>query len=404
MTSSRSAEIDLYRDAATPLGGRRNILTSVLAGVLVLFGAVLVFGGIWLALIGGSLYYALTGGAIVVSGVLIFRRNRLGAWLFAAIFALTIPWALWETGPDPWALVPRLVAHAVLLALVALVTPFLIRRTSWPLALGGAAGAIAVLAVVLFGAAISAPDTVHGSYSDKSLAGLEQATGSDWPAWGGTHAGRRFSRLDQITPDNVGGLQRAWVAHTGDLPAGAGKGKYAPETTPLKIGNHLYLCSAINILIAFDARTGQELWRFDPKVSTRWIPYSATCRGVAAYRKAAPAAVESLPNAGSKGIQTVPAQDVTAVAASGTACSLRIIEGTLDGRLTRWTRHRGGPVPILASTVKSTSNREWGRSTRGWCRSRRHRSSCGALSSSASRFWMDKRAVPHPGWSRRSMR
>jgi len=257
---------------------------------------------------------------------------------------------------------------------------------------------------VLFGAAISAPDTVHGSYSDKSLAGLEQATGSDWPAWGGTHAGRRFSRLDQITPDNVGGLQRAWVAHTGDLPAGAGKGKYAPETTPLKIGNHLYLCSAMNILIAFDARTGQELWRFDPKVSTRWIPYSATCRGVAAYRKAAPAAVESLPNAGSKGIQTVPAQDVTAVAASGTACSLGIIEGTLDGRLTRWTRHRGGPVPILASTVKSTSNREWGRSTRGWCRSRRHRSSCGALSSSASRFWMDKRAVPHPGWSRRSMR
>ena len=35
MTSSRSAEIDLYRDAATPLRGRRNILTSVLAGVLV---------------------------------------------------------------------------------------------------------------------------------------------------------------------------------------------------------------------------------------------------------------------------------------------------------------------------------------------------------------------------------
>jgi len=137
MTSSKATETNLDRDTATPSeGGRLNIFTSVLGGVLVLFGAVLLFGGIWLASIGGSLYYALTGGAIVVSGILIFRRSRLGAWLYAAIFALTVPWALWETGPDPWALVPRLVAHAILLALVALVSPFLILRTSWPVALG----------------------------------------------------------------------------------------------------------------------------------------------------------------------------------------------------------------------------------------------------------------------------
>ncbi len=333
MASSTKAEIAVERDAATSLGARRNIFTSVLGVVLVLFGAVLLAGGIWLALIGGSLYYVLTGAAIVVSGVLIFRRNRLGAWLYAALFALSIPWALWETGADPWALVPRLVAHAILLALVALVTPFLVRRTSWPLALAGAAGAIAVLAVVLFGAAISGPDPVRGSYPEMNLAGLEQATGSDWPAWGGTYEGRRFSRLDQIKPANVGGLQRAWVAHTGDLPAGAGEGKYAPETTPLKIGDRLYLCSAMNILIALDAKTGAELWRFDPKVSPSWIPYSATCRGVAAYRRPAPAAVEPVQNSGSEGTQDVASQDVTAVAASETACSLRIIEGTLDGRL-----------------------------------------------------------------------
>lgn len=182
MTSSRNAENDLERDAATSLGGRRNIFTSALAGVLVLFGSALLFGGIWLALIDGSPYYVLSGGAIVVSGILIFRRNRLGAWLFAAVFAFTIPWALWETGPDPWALLPRLVALTILLVLVALATPLLIRRTSWPLAFGSAAGTIAVFAVVLFGAAISAPNTVRGSYPDKGLAGLEQATGTDWPA------------------------------------------------------------------------------------------------------------------------------------------------------------------------------------------------------------------------------
>jgi len=338
MAFPRNAGSNLERDADTPVARRRNIFAAVLGGALVLFGAILLVGGSWLALIGGSLYYVLTGAATVVSGVLILRRKRLGALLYAAIFALTIPWALWETGPDPWALLPRLVAPAILLALVALITPFLIRRTIWPLVLGGAGSAIGILAVVLFGAAISGPDPVRSFLPDKALAGLKQATGSDWPAWGGTHEGRRFSSLDQITPNNVGGLKRAWVAHTGDLPSGAGKGKYAPETTPLKIGNRLYLCSAMNILIALDAKTGQELWRFDPEVSTRWIPYSATCRGVAAYRKAAPAAIDAMPDSGSKEIQEVTAQDVSlqdraAVVLSETACSLRIIEGTLDGRL-----------------------------------------------------------------------
>ncbi len=332
MRSSRNVEFHVDRDSATPWGGR-NIFTSVLGAVLVLFGAVLLVGGIWLALIGGSLYYVLTGAAVVVSGVLIFRRNRLGAWLYVAIFALSIPWALWETGADPWALVPRLVGHAIFLVLITLASPFLIRRTSWPLALGGAASAIAVLAVVLFGAALSRPDPVLGSLPGARVAGLAQATGSEWPAWGGTHEGRRFSRLDQITPANVGRLQRAWVAHTGDLPSGAGEGKYAAETTPIKIGDRLYLCSAMNILIALDAKTGQELWRFDPKVSTRWIPYSATCRGVVAYRKTTPSTVEATPNPVEGVTQDALSQAATAVAWSKAACSMRIIEGTLDGRL-----------------------------------------------------------------------
>jgi len=81
-----------------------------------LFGSALLPGGIWLALIDGSPHNVLT-----------------------------------------WALLPRLVAHMILLALVALAAPFLIRRTSWPLAFGAATGTIAVLVVALFGAAISAP-------------------------------------------------------------------------------------------------------------------------------------------------------------------------------------------------------------------------------------------------------
>src|SRR3546814_17119477 len=45
--------------------------------------------------------------------------------------------------------------------------------------------------------------------------------GADWPAYGGTYSARRYSPLTQITPANVGKLERAWTIHTGDLPSEA---------------------------------------------------------------------------------------------------------------------------------------------------------------------------------------
>src|SRR3546814_17487145 len=54
--------------------------------------------------------------------------------------------------------------------------------------------------------------------------------GSDWPAYGGSYSARRFSPLTQITPDNVGQLERAWLVHTGDLPSARAEGTYGEET------------------------------------------------------------------------------------------------------------------------------------------------------------------------------
>src|SRR3546814_9665779 len=85
-------------------------------------------------------------------------------------------------------------------------------------------------------------------------------------------------------------LERAWTYRTGDLP----ERRWGAETTPLKIGDTLYLCSARNVLIALDAVTGEERWRFDPKVPDDAIPYTAACRGVSYYDAriaAAPAAI-----------------------------------------------------------------------------------------------------------------
>lgn len=129
----------------------------------------------------------------------------------------------------------------------------------------------------------------------------------DWAAWGRESGASRHSPLDEITPDNVSQLEVAWIYRTGDMPEEEGEGKYAPETTPLKVGDNLYLCSAMNVMISLDARTGEEQWRHDPQVDPGAIPYSASCRGVAYYE---------VPDA-----------------ADDQACATRIIEGTLDARL-----------------------------------------------------------------------
>ena len=144
---------------------RKNVKSSSLparvVGVLIcLVGAILFAGGVWLAALGGSLYYALAGAGLVGAGYYLFRGRSLGAWLYVAIFTLTVPWAFWESGTNHWALVPRLVGPVILLALAALVSPFLVPKTSWSKALIGAAASVTFLVAALLGTSLARPDAV----------------------------------------------------------------------------------------------------------------------------------------------------------------------------------------------------------------------------------------------------
>jgi quinoprotein glucose dehydrogenase len=147
--------------------------------------------------------------------------------------------------------------------------------------------------------------------------------GSDWPAYGGSYSARRYSPLTQINRGNVAKLTRAWTFHTGDLPNERTKDTYAAETTPLKVGNTIYLCTPKNIVIALDPETGKQRWRFDPKVPDENIPFTAACRGVAYY--------------------AVPDVDPEQ------ACATRIIEGTLDARVIAVDARTGSPCAEFGS-------------------------------------------------------
>src|SRR2546430_14154944 len=112
---------------------------------------------------------------------------------------------------------------------------------------------------------------------------------SAWEHWGGDRGGSRFSPLNQITPDNVGNLVRAWEFRTGDLDARAPEvmKRTKFQATPLLVEDSLIFCSPFNEVIALDLGSGAQKWRYGPKMSPAQGPANRyTCLGVAYWADA----------------------------------------------------------------------------------------------------------------------
>lgn len=86
----------------------------VFATIVFALGGVLGAGGLWLAELGGSLYYVIAGVGLMASAVMFWRGRYAGIWLYGGVFLGTLAWALWEVGFDVWGLMPRLLLLGVL--------------------------------------------------------------------------------------------------------------------------------------------------------------------------------------------------------------------------------------------------------------------------------------------------
>jgi len=106
------------------------------------------------------------------------------------------------------------------------------------------------------------PDS-HGKRENSSIrqiiSPVAAAMRQDWPNVGGDKGASRYSRLNQITRKNITKLRLAWTYHTGD----AGKGTTI-ECTPIVVGGALYLTTATSKVVALEADTGRERWKYDP--------------------------------------------------------------------------------------------------------------------------------------------
>jgi len=101
------------------------------------------------------------------------------------------------------------------------------------------------------------------------LSGAIAAPGEDWPNYGNDRGAQRYSPLTQITPANVTSLKVAWTYHM--KPADATR-VATTETTPLVVGNTMYLGSPYGHIVALDATTGKEIWNYKMPGNTRPAP------------------------------------------------------------------------------------------------------------------------------------
>ena len=94
-----------------------------------------------------------------------------------------------------------------------------------------------------------------------------------------TYSEQRYSTSKQIDEQSVGKLGLAWSY---DLGA-----RRALETTPLVYNGVMYATSAWSLVYAFDARTGNLLWKYDPHVAkdhAKFVCCDVVNRGVAMYK------------------------------------------------------------------------------------------------------------------------
>ncbi|AOA57798.1 glucose/quinate/shikimate family membrane-bound PQQ-dependent dehydrogenase [Acinetobacter larvae] len=291
------------------------------AYVMALLAVILILAGIWLIVLGGSFYYVIAGALLFASAILLKRGSILSYLLYTLLMLGTLVWALWEVGTDFWALTPRLDILGVLglWLLIPAVTRDLKQPTlpsRWVLA-----ASLALSIVVMIYAIFNDPQEINGVIENpqpaqtKAVAGVADA---DWPAYGRTQAGQRYSPLTQINDTNVKDLQVAWTFRTGDLKTANDSGETTNQVTPIKIGNNMYLCTTHQWLIALDPKTGQEKWRFDPQLKSGPSFQHLTCRGVSYY---------------DENNQAEFATSLQSKQSSSTQCPRKVILPVNDGRL-----------------------------------------------------------------------
>ncbi len=129
-------------------------------------------------------------------------------------------------------------------------------------------------ATVLFPLAVRAQGPL-ASYEPVTEERLASPEPGSWLFYRRTRDGWGYSPLDQITTENVAGLEPVWTFSTG-VTGGH-------EAPPIVNDGVMFVTAPRNLVYALDARTGDLLWRYTHDLPDDLIALHNTNRGVALY-------------------------------------------------------------------------------------------------------------------------
>ena len=142
-----------------------------------------------------------------------------------------------------------------------------------------AAGVVAL--VWLSNQSIGQPAAAPGANVDGAKIANADADPGEWLSHGRTYSEQRFSPLDKINTTNVKNLGVAWEYRTYSVRG--------LEATPIVSDGVMFITLPWSKVIALDAKSGKELWQYDPKVpgaTGRFACCDVVNRGVALWKGA----------------------------------------------------------------------------------------------------------------------
>ncbi|ANK84895.1 MULTISPECIES: glucose/quinate/shikimate family membrane-bound PQQ-dependent dehydrogenase [unclassified Rhizobium] len=310
------------------------VITSIL---FIIIGVALGGGGLWLVMLGGSVFYLFAGLMFLITAALLLMRKAVALWVYAVLVVAALAWAIWEVGFDWWQLGPR--GGVIILLGLWLLTPWIRRplgfrsptgivygANPWPLAVP----VILAILVAVYSMTTD-PHDLAGDLPKDAVAANPAFGGSvpdgEWHQYGRTPFGQRYSPLDQINVGNVSTLTEAWRYQTGDVKRPEDISETTYQVTPLKVKDTLYLCTPHNWAIALDAKTGKEKWKYDANSGMNPNRQHQTCRGVTYY--ADPDVAAGQPCAERVYLPTSDARLIALDAADGKVCTGFADQGVL---------------------------------------------------------------------------
>jgi alcohol dehydrogenase (cytochrome c) len=140
------------------------------------------------------------------------------------------------------------------------------------------------VALMVAGAALAQPQQpgppppvpqILRNYQPVTAERLLNPEDNNWLMIRRTYNGWGYSPLDQITSDNVARLKPVWVFSTGETKV--------HESAPVVNNGVMFVSTPNNQVIAIDAKSGNQLWRYRrPRPAGAQVPHD-TSRGVALY-------------------------------------------------------------------------------------------------------------------------